>query len=198
MSSQEYSTSLPNADVPGRQGRQHRTPRHLEDYILGYNPQKPALSSQPDEREHTEQRGAAASAGSGQADASFHLGINSVSHSSCTGDPLSTTALRQLIDSMNRSEREERAEIVQLTDKPHKAANVIVTSEGEATGRDYAATLRCEQSKSAFRPIQSASPNQLSSSYSNISSGMVTPTSPPQHPTKITVTVTGNKTIFQW
>lgn len=117
MSSQEYSLSHPHADVLERQARQHRTPKHLEDYILAYNPQRPALSSQPDEREHEEQRGAAAAVDGRQADAGLHLGTSRASHSPSSGDPLSTTALRQLIDSMSRSEREERAEIAQLTNK---------------------------------------------------------------------------------
>ncbi len=47
--------------------------------ILAYNLHRPALSSHPDDGEHEEQRGAAAAADSGQANATPNLGAGRAS-----------------------------------------------------------------------------------------------------------------------
>ncbi|XP_028301819.1 uncharacterized protein LOC114462917 [Gouania willdenowi] len=117
MSSEDDTMTIPHMEVRERQVRQRRTPRHLEQYILAYNPRRPAPSSHPDNGEREEQRGAAAAADSGQADATSHLGASGASRSSNSGDPLSTTSLKQLIESLSRSEEEERAEIAEVTHK---------------------------------------------------------------------------------
>ncbi len=114
MSSEEYTTSPPRKDVRERQVRQRRTPKHLEEYILAYNPHKPALPSHSDDREHEEQRGAAATTGSRQADSVSYLGASGASRICNSGDPLSTTSLKQLVESMFRSEEKERAEIAEV------------------------------------------------------------------------------------
>ncbi|KAK0139824.1 hypothetical protein N1851_023266 [Merluccius polli] len=117
MSSKENTTSPPHVDTQERYARQRRTPKHLGDYILAYHHRGPALSSQPDDGDHEEQKGAAAAADSGQADASVRLGNSGASHGSSPGDPLSTTSLKQLMESISQSEREERAEIARVTNK---------------------------------------------------------------------------------
>jgi len=114
MSSEEDTTSLPHVNAEELHKRHRRTPKHLEDYILAYHHRGPPLSSYP---EHEEQRGAAAAADSGQADTGFQPGTSRALHSPSPGDPLSTMSLRQLMDSISRSEREERAEIAQVTNK---------------------------------------------------------------------------------
>lgn len=103
--------------VRERQVTQRCTPKHLEEYILAYNTPRPALSSHSDDGEHEEQRRAAAAADSGQADAASHLGASGASRSSNSSDPLYTTSLKQLVESLSRSEKEERAEIAEVTHK---------------------------------------------------------------------------------
>ena len=117
MTSKEDTTSLPHVDAQERRERQRRTPKHLEDYILAYHHRGPALSSQLNDGVHEEQNGAAAAADSGQADASLRLGNSRASHSPGPGDPLSTTSLKQLMESISKSEREEKAEMAQVANK---------------------------------------------------------------------------------
>ncbi|XP_014876949.1 uncharacterized protein LOC106939156 [Poecilia latipinna] len=117
MSSEENTTTHPHTDVRELHTRQHRTPKHLEEYILAYNPPRPALSSHLDHKEHKEQIRAAATAGSGQADGTFHLGPSRASRSSTPGDLLSTTSLRQLVESISRTEEEEKVEMAEITQK---------------------------------------------------------------------------------
>lgn len=117
MTSKEDTTSFPHVDAQERRERQRRTPKHLEDYILAYHHRGPAPSSQLNDGVHEEQKGAAAAADSGQADASIRLGNSRASRSPSPGDPLSTTSLKQLMESISKSEMEERDEIAQVTNK---------------------------------------------------------------------------------
>lgn len=56
-------------------------------------------------------------ADSGQADAVSHPGASGASCSANSGGLLSTTSLKQLVESLFRSEKEEKAEIAEVTHK---------------------------------------------------------------------------------
>lgn len=114
MLSEENTSPQPLTDAREQQVRNRRTPKHLDDYILAYHPHRPAPSSYAEDEEQT---GAVAAVGGGQADAGFPFRISKASYSPSSGDPLSTTSLKQLMDSISRSEDEERAEIAQVTNK---------------------------------------------------------------------------------
>ena len=97
MSSEEDTTSPPYVNAQERHKRHRRTPKHLEDYILAYHHRGPALSSNPDNGEHEEQRGAAATADSGQADVGFLPGTSRASHSPSPGASCTKTYLDFLL-----------------------------------------------------------------------------------------------------
>ncbi|KAK9539577.1 hypothetical protein VZT92_004676 [Zoarces viviparus] len=89
MTSEDRSTHQPHFKDQQRHVRHHRVPKHLEDYVLAYNPQRPALSSHSTE----EQRGAAAAAERSRADAASYLGRRTASHSPSSDDLLNSTSL---------------------------------------------------------------------------------------------------------
>lgn len=113
MASGERLTHQPHYEEQQSHVRHHRVPKHLEDYVLAYNPQRPALSSHTTE----EQRGAAAAADGSRADAASFSDRRTVSQNTNSDDILNTTSLKRLVESISRNEKEEDAEVVKLTHK---------------------------------------------------------------------------------
>ncbi|KAL7880314.1 hypothetical protein SRHO_G00025680 [Serrasalmus rhombeus] len=115
MSSRKETVNHPHIEVNARPSRHSRVPRYLDDYILDYNQPKHALSSHSTDGESEEQRGAAAAVTGSQAGMTPHQGGRSVAQSHKTTDLLNVESLRELLDSISNSQREETAQLAQLT-----------------------------------------------------------------------------------
>lgn len=94
--------------------KQRRTPKHLEEYILAYKAHRPASSSHFHSKENEEQQ--LHQTEDKQVKRLILVKAKRL-HSPTTSGPLSTTSLKQLIESISRSEEEEKMEIPEFTHK---------------------------------------------------------------------------------